>query len=787
MKHTPINFSQRAVGTRFLAIAIVASPAASAHSPVFGVGHRNFTAPPETAWAASVAAVRGPDGPVLFLVGLGIDAGVSGVGAVLETADGYSEPILGPAPPFGRPHPLVSMLTGDYDGDGHPDLYLWDRIFSATETMKVVPFDGATFGAAIDLGYPIHQGPGSVDGFEDLDGDGRADVVFQHSPTRLGVSWSSRPGVPPELLDVGFEFQIAAVTDLDGDDRPDVLLRNASAPEFRVYPGTGTDGFGPVRTVGLPANDTTAGVLDLTGDGRPDIALGSNDSMTVLVNEGGTFSPVVLPVEDGVRTVRPVGDFDDDGLPDVIVRTRAFPRPGNELEWVWRNPVLGYDRSSLWLVEGRTGTSLARDMNGDGLRDMVTLGDALTVDHRSIGPGGDRLGAVARDVRRDPRHVEAADLDGDGVPELIVTGRIAPKLYRRGPDGAYTEEDIPGAETFMSRVADFNADGVADLVVSSGQDTVDFSPGVPGGFFGPLVQFSLPVGATTHQLTVGDFNADGVSDFAVAGGAARAVFIFHGRQGEAPTLVHAIPVGGEAVGLCAVDVDHDGWPDLVVGDAEGRTVKILSNGGAQWSVGASWDTTTPPAWLSAGDLDADGFTDVLVSTHGWPLRVLFGGLAGPQDPVSLYGVPMVAQGAFIEHTVVDLTGNGLLDIVAATNASTPGVWVYTQVAPGQFAFGGRVPGPSATGCAVADLDADGALDIVTVSGAFTRGVMTMSYGIPAACPADLNANGMLNFFDLARFVALYQQQDAAADVNGDGLFNFFDFSAYLAAFNAGCP
>lgn len=119
------------VGTRFLAIAIVASPAASAHSPVFGVGHSDFTAPPESAWAASAVAVRGSGGPVLFLVGLGVDAGVSGVGAVLETADGYAEPILGPAPPFGRPYPLVSMLTGDHDGDGHPDLYLWDRSFSA--------------------------------------------------------------------------------------------------------------------------------------------------------------------------------------------------------------------------------------------------------------------------------------------------------------------------------------------------------------------------------------------------------------------------------------------------------------------------------------------------------------------------------------------------------------------------------------------------------------------------------------------------------------------------------
>jgi hypothetical protein len=54
------------------------------------------------------------------------------------------------------------------------------------------------------------------------------------------------------------------------------------------------------------------------------------------------------------------------------------------------------------------------------------------------------------------------------------------------------------------------------------------------------------------------------------------------------------------------------------------------------------------------------------------------------------------------------------------------------------------------------------------------------------CAPDLDDNGLLNFFDIAAFAFLYQQQDPQADINGDGLINFFDFSAYLTAFNAGC-
>jgi hypothetical protein len=56
-----------------------------------------------------------------------------------------------------------------------------------------------------------------------------------------------------------------------------------------------------------------------------------------------------------------------------------------------------------------------------------------------------------------------------------------------------------------------------------------------------------------------------------------------------------------------------------------------------------------------------------------------------------------------------------------------------------------------------------------------------------ACPADLDTNGTLDFFDVSAFLSAYQAQQPAADFTGDGQFNFFDVSAFLSAFTAGCP
>jgi len=55
------------------------------------------------------------------------------------------------------------------------------------------------------------------------------------------------------------------------------------------------------------------------------------------------------------------------------------------------------------------------------------------------------------------------------------------------------------------------------------------------------------------------------------------------------------------------------------------------------------------------------------------------------------------------------------------------------------------------------------------------------------CAADLNSDGMLNFFDVSAFLSAYSNEDPIADFNDDNRWDFFDVSAFLAAFNAGCP
>jgi len=67
------------------------------------------------------------------------------------------------------------------------------------------------------------------------------------------------------------------------------------------------------------------------------------------------------------------------------------------------------------------------------------------------------------------------------------------------------------------------------------------------------------------------------------------------------------------------------------------------------------------------------------------------------------------------------------------------------------------------------------------------GSMIISALPPVVCPADLNNDGELNFFDVSAFLTEFNSMSAAGDFNNDGEYNFFDVSAFLTAFNTGCP
>ncbi|MEX0875916.1 MAG: matrixin family metalloprotease [Phycisphaerales bacterium] len=58
---------------------------------------------------------------------------------------------------------------------------------------------------------------------------------------------------------------------------------------------------------------------------------------------------------------------------------------------------------------------------------------------------------------------------------------------------------------------------------------------------------------------------------------------------------------------------------------------------------------------------------------------------------------------------------------------------------------------------------------------------------PVECPADLNEDGNLDFFDVSQFLSAFSGMQPDGDFNNDGNWDFFDISGFLNAFSNGCP
>ncbi len=180
------------------------------------------------------------------------------------------------------------------------------------------------------------------------------------------------------------------------------------------------------------------------------------------------------------------------------------------------------------------------------------------------------------------------------------------------------------------------------------------------------------------------------------------------------------------------------------------------------SIIAFYDTST------SGDPRAHGAAtifdiaiDPLEVTQG-DIAFIFGSarmIQGPMSPID-----------FISYNVEFLDGTdwNLIDGPATLPVSR-GVlaeWDTATVAPGEYAI--RV-----------SMACSGGLEPIQ-----TQAVATIT---APQCLADLNADGILDFFDITIFLGAFSANDPVADMNEDGAFDFFDVAAYLEAFSAGCP
>lgn len=549
------------------------------------------------------------------------------------------------------------MALADFDGDGDLDLYAGklqsdNRIFYNDGSAN--PFAAA--GNGIAHGDFVNT-TGLAAG--DVDGDGLIDIVTAGNLDTFGagntVYFNDGAGDP---FDNAVRFDFSSFS----DDTLDIALG------------------------------------DLNNDGLLDIVCGQLDQAnTYFLNEGGLtpFGGPQIDISNDVFDTHGIAlvDIDSDG--DLDVAVSDFSGSPN----IVYNNGAATPFSAASLVEPLNFSSdngynvLAGDLNYDGLPDIVTINNFGQANTSFINNGnedspynpsvaGDNVGATVDQCAA----IAVADINGDGRPDIVQAGNFsggtpAPSAvyYNNGsetPFSGVTPEFFGNNQVTRSvAVGDLNNDGNPDVVLGNfgEQNRYFISSGAPTNPYSPGVGLTLGTSSRdTTSIALADINHDGFLDVVegVANNASNRVYLNDGIGSPFDTATSGDVIGtstDNTSAIAAVDVNGDGWADVISGNvAQLNRVHFNNSGtfsGAGTAVGSDTDATSA---IVVADMSRDGRPDLLAASSALNQRYKFylnNGTATAFDGVIAQQFGLAADQA-TSLAVADIDGDGDLDVLA---------------------------------------------------------------------------------------------------------------------------
>ena len=778
--------------------------------------------------------------------------------------------------------------AGDLDGDGYDDLIVGatGADTDSTDTGRAYVFLGGPDADAVPdivfTGESTAENLGvSVSGAGDFNDDGYDDVVVGAYRSDVAGTDAGRAciyyGGPAadtvaDLVIVGagegdrFGVSVSRAGDVNGDGVDDVIIGSHlnddggtdTGAAYVYYGGSNPDSFADIVFVGEGVDDkfgvAVAGAGDVNGDGYGDLIVGANNNDIGGADAGRAYvyfgGPIVDDVPDLTVTgegpddklgdaVAAAGDVNDDGYDDVIIGawSSLVGSQGNagriyicyggpDVDSVVDIALSGSERSDYF---GQSVSGVG-DIDGDGYDDFVVGASAVDSDSTNVGrayiytpypyrllsPDGGEQWVEGRPavVRWKGRDVADIDLSTDGGATWI---RLATGVGGEAENALMIT--APAATTDFARLR-VTYSGQPASRSTSDESAAVFSIVLPAD--PPAVAYRLALAATGESALdtfgssvsgAGDVNGDGYDDIIAgaetnnAGGAnAGRAYVFYGGPGAdlAADLILTGEAASDRFGASvagAGDLNGDGYDDVVVG-AYGNDAGGTDAGRAYVYLGGATADSAPDFVLTgeatsdlfgvsvatAGDVNGDGYDDVIVGAHhsdaggndAGRAYVYFGGPGA--DSVADLVLTGEAAGDGLGRSVAtagDVDGDGYDDVIVGANLSDAGgpdagrAYVYLG-GPGADAVADLVLTGEAEGdnfgisvSGAGDIDGDGHDDVivgayVNAAGGTWAGRAYVYHGGPAAdSVADLVLTGETG--DLLGISVA-----GAGDLGGDG-------------------
>jgi len=314
----------------------------------------------------------------------------------------------------------------------------------------------------------------------------------------------------------------------------------------------------------------------------------------------------------------------------------------------------------------------AADLDGDGVTDLVTANETSD-DLTLLANSGDGVFSVAATYAAGdgPWAVCAGDFDFDGDLDLAAAAKASSQIIVLKNQGGFVfaiDSVYPGGSGCQSiKAADFNGDGVADLAtanVSGGGVSVLLNLG--DGTFGPTITYSS--GGNPFDLDIADLDGDHDIDIVCVNSAAGRAGVLTNNGVGVFALDSLYAAGSGPWSVCAADLNGDRHVDLAVANFVSNNVSVLiNNGSGEFLDAVHYSTRIRPFAVEAGDFDADNDLDlVVVNFNSDTLSYLENQGDGTYYPQLLFptGSGPVAL------AVLDVDGDDDMDVAVANNKAS---------------------------------------------------------------------------------------------------------------------